>query len=82
MQGFNYRSFEKNQKVKNFHEKVGVEKSLRKVVSHSVSGNSGGASVGKYDVQFPRDYNQLLQQVSLYFGIVCIWPLPFFFLLV
>lgn len=69
MQGFNFRSFETDQNVNYFHEKVGTQKSSRKVVSYSVS-KDNGASVGKYDVPFPSDYDQLLQQVSFYSGII------------
>lgn len=72
MQGFNFRgfAFETNQNVNYFHEKVATQKSLRKVVSYSVSKDSG-ASVGNYDVPFPSDYDQLLQQVSFFYsGII------------
>ncbi|XP_074382530.1 uncharacterized protein LOC141724326 isoform X2 [Apium graveolens] len=59
--GFNLRSFETDQNVKYFHEKEATQRSLRKMVSCSVSKDSG-ASVDKYDVPFPSDYDQLLQQ--------------------
>lgn len=80
MQGFNFRgfAFETNQNVNYFHEKVATQKSLRKVVSYSVSKDSG-ASVGNYDVPFPSDYDQLLQQVSFFYsGIIHIWLLLLF----
>lgn len=65
MQGFNCRGFGVKRDVNVCLGRVGTRK-ISRMVSTSVSGDSG-ASV-EYDVPFPSDYSQLLEQVSFYFS--------------